>query len=95
MKSIYTIPKVVKFDDLSKPWYVFFRYDKKLFRFKYGINFFKNYKKREFEANALCDALHQKLKESWNPLIPDLGFDNAKMILNEADFAISKKKPNL
>ena len=58
MKSIYTIPKVVKYDDLSKPWFVYFRYNKVLFRYKYGINYINNYKKREVEANLLRDALY-------------------------------------
>lgn len=96
MKSIFTIPKVVKYDDLSKPWFVYFRYNKKLFRFKYGINYITNYKQRELEANALRDALHQKLKEGWNPLIPDLETEDKSMTLSEAlDFALEKKKLNI
>ncbi|TDO66951.1 integrase [Flavobacterium chryseum] len=96
MKSIYTIPKVVKYDDLSKSWFIYFRYDKKLFRFKYGINYISNYKKREAEANILRDALHQKLKEGWNPLLPELVIDDPKLTLIESlDFAIEKKKPNI
>lgn len=96
MKSIYSTPKVVKYDDLSKPWFVYFRYDKKLFRFKYGINYINNYKEREIEANALRDALLQKLKEGWNPLLPDLEINNPKLTFSESlDFSIEKKKPNI
>ncbi|RUT68704.1 hypothetical protein D0817_20300 [Flavobacterium cupreum] len=96
MKSIYTIPKVVKYDDLSKSWFIYFRYDKKLFRFKYGINYINNYKKREAESNILRDALHQKLKEGWNPLLPELIIDDPKLTFIESlDFAIEKKKPNI
>lgn len=69
MKSIFTIPKVVKYDDLKKPWFVYFRYDGALFRYKYGINYIPEYKRRLQEANALQEALHQKLKEGWNPAI--------------------------
>lgn len=96
MKSIYTTPKVVKYDDLTKPWFVYFRYDKKLFRFKYGINYIDNYKKRETEANLLRDALSKKLKEGWNPNVPDIYNEVTRYTLIESlDFALEKKKPIL
>lgn len=96
MKSIYTIPKVVKYDDLSKSWFVYFRYNKVLFRYKYGINYIDNYKKREIEANLLRDALHQKLRENWNPQIPDVIQQQSNLTFIEAlDFAIDKKTPNI
>lgn len=96
MKSIFTIPKVVKYDDLGKSWFVYFRYDKKLFRYKYGINYINNYKEREKEANALRDALLLKLKEGWNPLIPEIEIENSKLTFIEAlEFAIEKKTPNI
>ncbi|QGK72859.1 tyrosine-type recombinase/integrase [Flavobacterium sp. SLB02] len=96
MKSIYTIPKIVKYDDLSKAWFVYFRYDKKLFRYKFGINYINSYKKRLVEAESIRDALHQKLKESWNPNIPDLINTYNNMLFSEAlDFSIEKKTPNL
>lgn len=93
MKSIYSTPKVVKYDDLSKPWFVYFRYNKKLFRYKFGINYINNYKERLEEANALRDALSIKLKEGWNPTLPEIESQNSKLTLSEAlDFALSKKK---
>jgi integrase len=96
MKSIYTNPKIVKYDDLKKSWFVFFRYNKKLFRFKFGINYQTTYKKRLIEAEALCDALAQKLKEGWNPNIPDVAQENVNYTFIEAiDFAIEKKKSNI
>ncbi|MCC9066272.1 tyrosine-type recombinase/integrase [Flavobacterium piscisymbiosum] len=96
MKSIYTIPKLVKYDDVSKPWFVFFRYSGKLFRYKYGINYIANLKKREAEANIICDALLQKLKEGWNPNVPDVVNNFSSLTFSEAlDFAIEKKTPNL
>ena len=96
MKSIFTKPKVVKYDDLNKPWYVYFRYSGKLFRFKYGINYIKNRKKRELEANALCKALHQKLLDGWNPLIPELqSFDANMNLIDGLTFAMEKKRETL
>lgn len=96
MKSIYTIPKVVKYDDLSKSWFVYFRYNKVLFRYKYGINYISNYKKRELEANLLRDALYQKLREGWNPQIPDPIQQQSNLTFILAlDFALEKKTPNI
>lgn len=96
MKSIYTIPKVVKYDDLTKPWFVFFRYEGKLIRKKYGINYINDYKNREIEANCLRDVLHRKLKEGWNPLINEEIAPKINLTFIEAlDFAIEKKKPKI
>lgn len=95
-KSVFTIPKVVKYDDLSKSWYVYFRYNGTKICFKKGINYIKNYNKRLAEANALRDALYAKLKKGWNPLIPDIFDTSSEMTLLEAlDFALEKKKDAL
>ena len=67
-KSIYSKPKVCK---SPKGWYVFFRYDGHLKRYKFGINHIKDLVEREKEANALCRAIDIKLKQGWNPLIPE------------------------
>jgi len=96
MKSIFTQPKIVKYDDLSKPWFVYFRYDKKLFRYKFGINYIDNYKKRLIEAEAIQAALLKKLNENWNPNIPDIENEVNNYTLTEAlDFALEKKKSAL
>jgi len=96
MKSIFTTPKIVKYDDLSKAWYVYFRYNNKLFRYKYGINYINNYKKRLLEANSIRDVLDDKLKKGWNPNIPDIYNSTSDMTLVESlDFALDKKKPAL
>lgn len=96
MKSIYSTPKVVKYDDLSKPWFVYFRYNQKLFRYKFGINYINNYKKRLIEANSIKDVLHEKLKNGWNPNVPDIVSTFNNMTFSEAlDFAIEKKTSQL
>ncbi|WP_295093824.1 tyrosine-type recombinase/integrase [uncultured Flavobacterium sp.] len=96
MKSIYSTPKVVKYDDLSKPWFVYFRYNQKLFRYKFGINYINNYKKRLIEANSIRDVLHDKLKNGWNPNIPDVVNNFKSMTFSEAlDFALEKKSAHL
>lgn len=95
-KSIYSIPKVVKHDDLTKSWYVYFRFGGKVFRYKYGINYIKNYNKRLAEANSLRNALHQKLKDGWNPMVPELqSFDSNMKILEALEFAMLKKRESI
>lgn len=96
IKSNFTKPKVVKYDDLNKSWFVYFRYNGKKIHFKKGINYIKNYNKRLSEANDLRDALYDKLKKGWNPLIPDEFDTSSEMNLIEAlDFALEKKKDTL
>lgn len=95
-KSIFTVPKVVKYDDLETPWYVYFRYNGKKIVYKKGINYIKDYKKRLAEANGLATALHDKLKRDWNPLIPDVINSQSNLTLSEAlDFALLEKKKTL
>jgi len=95
-KSIFTVPKVVKYDDLNKSWYVYFRYNGTKICYKKGINYIKNYNKRLTEANALATALHDKLKRDWNPLIPDVINSKSNLTLSEAlDFALLEKKKTL
>lgn len=95
-KSVFTEPKIVKNDDLKSPWYVFFRFEKKLFRFKGGINYNQDYNQRLIEAEALREALFIKLKKGWDPRVPDLFLKMSIYTLIEAlDFAIDKKKPQL
>jgi integrase len=94
MKSTFTIPKVCKPADGK--WYVFFRYNGKLKRYKFGINYIKDLKKKEAEANALAKALLQKLKNNWNPDVPELEFTTPEFTLHDAlHFALEKKKPNI
>ncbi|MFH6946665.1 hypothetical protein [Flavobacterium sp. FlaQc-50] len=96
MKSISTIPKVIKYDDLSIAWFVYFRYNKKLFRYKFGINYINNYKKRLIETESIRDVLLQKLKEGWNPSIPETIDSRSDLILIEAlNFALDKKLETL
>lgn len=67
-------PKQPKPSDLNRPWYVFFRFFDPateqwvLIKEKKGINRFKNFKERVAEANALCEVLHEYLKDGWNPI---------------------------
>lgn len=92
-KSIYSTPKVCKG---KTGWYVYFTYAGKYFRYKYGINYIKNLKEREIEANSIKAALHEKLKSGWNPNIPDLPVYNSSIdILAAIDFAMEKKKESL
>lgn len=92
-KSIHTQPKLCK---ASQGWYVYFRYNKKLFRYKFGINYIKDLNAREKEANALIAALKRKLSRGWNPMIaeiPELGNDMS--LVDAIKFCLSKKKDTL
>lgn len=87
-----TLETLCKYFNISEDWFVYFRYNKKLFRFKFGINYIQNYRERLSEANALKDALHQKLKEGWNPNLVDPVPEQNNLKFTEAlDFAIEKK----
>lgn len=88
--SIFTKPKLCK---SPKGWYVYFYYRGKQKRYKKGINYIKNIYNRQIEANALAEALHIKLKNGWNPLIPEIVPVKNSMTISEAlEFALDKKK---
>lgn len=92
MKANYSIPKITK----SKYWYVHFRYSGKQFRYKYGLNLIDNLIEKEKEAMLLCNALHIKLKNGWNPQIPDIISQQSDLSFIDAlSFAIEKKTPNI
>lgn len=92
-KSIYTKPKICRSE---KGWYVWFRYNGYLKRYKLGINYIKNIQERDREANALVKALKRKLKKGWNPLVPELPELNTQMMLPAAlDFCLQKKSETL
>jgi|GEM_PF-634539 len=77
-KRLYTEPAISpaepKSNDMSREWYVWFRFfDEstkkwKQLRFKKGINLFKVYKQRLAETNALKQALKDELESGWNPI---------------------------
>lgn len=94
MKSIFTQPKVCK--AANGVWYVYFRFNGQLKKFKKGINYITDLEKREIEAEALSAALHKKLKNGWNPNIPDIEFNIPDYTIYKAlHFALEKKKPNI
>lgn len=92
MKANYSIPKITK----GKYWYVHFRYNGKQFRYKYGFNLIEDPKEKEREFNFLRESLHHKLKDGWNPQIPDiLATQSDLSFIGALDFAIEKKTPNI
>lgn len=94
MKPTFTIPKVCK--PANQQWYVYFRFSGQLKRYKLGINYIHDLRKRQIEADALAKALHQKLKSGWNPNVPEIEFSQPNYtIFNALKFALEKKKPNL
>lgn len=103
MKKQFSVPKLIKYDDLSKSWYVYFRFYNnefpagKIFKFCKDINQnFKTYRQRQIAGEALAAALHENLKRGWNPFVPDLTHEFEGMTFYQAlEFAMEKKKDNL
>jgi len=92
MKDKFTIPKLSK----GVIWFVFFRYNGKLHRFKEQLNRIKDLKERERLFLILRDVLHDKLKAGWNPEIPEIIKKQSDLNLIDAlRFALEKKKPNI
>ena len=92
MKDKFTIPKLSK----GVIWFVFFRYNGKLHRFKEQLNRIKDLNERERLFLILRDVLHDKLKAGWNPEIPEIIKKQIDLNLIDAlRFALEKKKPNI
>lgn len=90
---IFSVPKLVK---SKKGWYVYIRYAGIQKRYKKKLNYIKNLSDREREFNMLRKALHQKLKDGWNPLVPDIDAQYEEMTLSEAlDFGLENRKENI
>jgi integrase len=92
MKANYSIPKITK----GKYWYVHFRYDGQQYRFKLGLNLIADLKEKEKEFELLRESLYIKLKEGWNPQVPDIANAQKVFSFTEAlDFAMEMKRPNI
>ena len=73
-KKYYTDPIISKHDnDLTKDWYVFFRfkYEGKIYKYKRreGINRIKTLKKRSEAIKQLFDEIKVDLMNGWNPIL--------------------------
>lgn len=96
MKSNWTAPKVARYDDPKKNWFVWFRYNGKLYKYKKGINYVKDLKKREKEASALCDSLYKKLKAGWSPSSERFNmYDDSLTLIEGARLGLEKKKSEI
>lgn len=93
MKAIYTKPKIYSGTGKNKEWYIWFRYKGTLFKKRDDLNRTKNLKERSYEAEAIRDFYHDKLKAGWNPLVPDLeSIEGADLTFYQAlEFAMEKK----
>lgn len=92
-KSIFSKPKLCK---AAKGWYVYFRYNGKLFRYKNGLNYIKSDLERERTGNALARILLEKLENNWNPLVPELEETKSDLTFSESlTFALNKKKESV
>ena len=93
MKDKFTVPKLSK---SSSTWFVFFRFNGKLYQRKNELNRIHDLKERERQFLILCDVYHEKLKSGWNPNVPEIIKKQSDLTLIEAlKFALEKKKPNI
>lgn len=95
MKLPYSNPKLVKYEDLAKTWYVYFRYNGKVFKYTGKMGYEPNKRKRTLMGEALASILLEKLKDGWNPLVKDDIAHNSYTLYDAIEFAFEKKKPNL
>ena len=92
-KPIYSTPKLCK---ASKGWYVHFRYSGIQKRYKFKLNYITDLNERDREFNMLRRALHQKLKEGWNPLVPEVvELGDEMTLLSALDFCLEKIQKRL
>lgn len=93
MKPRFSVPKLNK---TKARWFAYFRYEGKLCVYKKGLNYEKDLKKREANFKLLCEALHKKLKEGWNPLLDEFDIYNSDLtIVKAVQFGLEKKKITL
>ena len=90
-QSVFTVPKLCK---SKSGWYVWFRYNGTLKRFKKGLNYEKNLKKRESLGSDICRYYHQRLKDGWNP-DGELRASSQMSIIPALNFALENKKDKL
>ena len=102
MKPKFSIPKLIKYDNLDKTWYVYFRYDGKVVKKTEEMNRIRSRKERLQFGEVLAAALHQRLKEGWNPIVKEapvvqdaLPNLNTYTLYQGLVFAMEKKKPEV
>jgi len=93
----FSIPSLYKGTGKSKEWYVWFRFCGKLIKKRDDINRIKNLKEREIEAEAIRKYYHDRLKNDWNPLVPEIAEISAAgyTLYQALEFALDKKKEHL
>lgn len=94
----FTTPKLCTCGgDLSKPWFVYFRYkdggERKLFRYKMGLNYIETKKDRILEGNAIIQALSVKLEDGWNPITDTNGEEtDEKTVIDAFNLILTLKE---
>lgn len=73
-KQSYTTPVVCSYgNDISKEWYIYFRFfhngEWRNVKRREGLNRINNKAERKAEAEALCEARHVWLINGWNPIL--------------------------
>jgi site-specific recombinase XerD len=95
MKNKYSIPKLNK--SKENAWYIHLRYEGVQKRYKKNLNLISDLKERERYFNLLSEALHEKLKQGWNPLVkePEEVKEKIMTIVEALNFSLDKKKPKI
>ncbi|NHW58701.1 integrase, partial [Escherichia coli] len=95
MENIFTEPKVKSFPiESGKDWYVWFRFNKKPYFVKQGINKELSFERRMLEAGALAMLIKERLEAGWIPGNPTKRVLNINLI-DAVIFGFEEKKKTL
>lgn len=88
---MYTVPKLVSYEDLSKTWYVYFRYNGKVVKKTGEINRIHDHNKRLAAGEDLAIFWRKKLYNGWEPPKFKIPKSSSMSFSNALDFAMEKK----
>lgn len=88
---MYTVPKLVSYEDLSKTWYVYFRYNGKVVKKTGEINRIHDYDTRLAAGKDLATFWRKKLYDGWSPPLFKIPKSSSMTLGVALDFAMDKK----
>lgn len=94
MRPVFTEPKVLR--NSKGAYYIYYRYNGKVYTFRRGLNYISDEKKRKKEFDSLCKRIRLHLESGAGPVMGMEEIYNSNMTLAEAaDFGLEKKKAHL